>query len=53
VAALDGTALAMAVDTICSHGDAPNAPAVARRVRERLSTTGIQVVPLGQSIGVG
>jgi UPF0271 protein len=53
VLARDGTALAMAVDTICVHGDAPNAPAIARRVRERLSMSGIQVMPLGQFIGVG
>jgi UPF0271 protein len=53
VAALDGTVLTMAVDTICIHGDAPNAPAIARRVRERLSTTGIQVMPLGHFVKVG
>ena len=50
VRATDGTALTMVVNTVCIHGDAPNAPAIARTVRERLLTSGIEVRPLGQFI---
>lgn len=38
VRAFDGTLLALEVDTICVHGDTPNAAAIARAVREALST---------------
>jgi len=39
----DGTLVALPVDTVCLHGDAPNAVAVARAVRGRLETTGIEL----------
>lgn len=44
--AIDGSELAIDVPTICVHGDAPNAVEVARAVRARLATEGIEVVPL-------
>jgi UPF0271 protein len=50
---VDGADLTMAVDTICIHGDAPNAPAIARQVRERLAASGIQVRPLRQFVQAG
>ena len=37
VRASDGTLLAVEVDTICVHGDTPNAAAIARAVRQALS----------------
>lgn len=39
VQASDGTAIPMEVDTICIHGDSPNAAATARAVRRALSKT--------------
>ncbi|MGO8862426.1 MAG: 5-oxoprolinase subunit PxpA [Acidimicrobiales bacterium] len=39
----DGTRLSLAVDTLCVHGDSPNAPALARAVRAALAAAGIAV----------
>src|SRR5207237_2093369 len=36
VAAVDGTFLKLAVDTICVHGDTPGAPQIAQAVRDAL-----------------
>jgi UPF0271 protein len=44
VAAVDGTVLTLAVDTLCVHGDSPNAPDMARAVRRALRDAGIAVV---------
>ena len=47
VVARDGTAIAMQVDTICVHGDTPDAPGLAAAVRLGLEQAGITVAPLG------
>jgi UPF0271 protein len=45
VAALDGGMVAVRARTLCVHGDGPTAPAIARRIRERLREAGIAVAP--------
>ena len=50
VRAITGKTIAIAVDTICLHGDTPGAPAIARRLRERMAVAGVVVVPLGELI---
>ncbi len=45
VAAIDGTMLSIAVDSLCIHGDAPGAAALAAAVRHRLTSGGITVAP--------
>jgi UPF0271 protein len=40
----DGTRLSLSVDTLCLHGDSPEAPALARAVRDALAEAGIAVV---------
>ena len=42
----DGGWLPLAARSICVHGDADNAPAIARAVRERLVKAGVEVTPL-------
>jgi len=42
----DGGWLPLAARSICVHGDADNAPAIARMVRERLVKAGVEVMPL-------
>jgi UPF0271 protein len=42
----DGGWRALAARSICIHGDADNAPAIARAVRERLEKAGVEVSPL-------
>lgn len=42
----DGGWLPLAARSICVHGDADNAPAIARAMRERLVKAGIDVAPL-------
>jgi UPF0271 protein len=44
VTAADGTTLTRRVDTLCLHGDSPNAVAMARAVRRALDGAGIDVV---------
>jgi 5-oxoprolinase (ATP-hydrolysing) subunit A len=46
VESVDGTELHIDADTICVHGDAPNAVSVARRVKQRLEDSGVAVRPL-------
>jgi UPF0271 protein len=43
VVAADGTMLTLAVDSLCLHGDSPNALAMARAVRDALAAAGIAV----------
>jgi 5-oxoprolinase (ATP-hydrolysing) subunit A len=43
VRAADGTDLAVAADTICIHGDGPDAVGLARRIRDGLQLAGIEV----------
>src|SRR5829696_4512400 len=43
VTASDGTAIEVHADTICIHGDSPDAVVVARAVRDALTTAGITV----------
>ena len=45
VRAFDGTLVRLEVDTICVHGDTPNAPAIVRAVRDALGGAGIGVRP--------
>ncbi len=41
VTAIDGTRVPLEVDTICVHGDTPDAARLAQRIREALETAGI------------
>jgi UPF0271 protein len=41
----DGTWLAVRADTLCLHGDTPDAPARATAVRQALANAGIAVAP--------
>jgi len=42
----DGTDLELEVRSICVHGDAPNAPAIAAAIRRSLEAAGIELAPL-------
>ena len=46
VCAITGQTIAIAVDTICLHSDTPGAPAIAKRLRERLVEAQVKAVPL-------
>lgn len=45
IVAVDGTRIAVAADSICVHGDSPNAVAMTRAVREALTADGLEVIP--------
>ena len=45
VAAVDGTMVAVRVDTICVHGDTAGAAILARRIRVALEAAGVNVRP--------
>lgn len=42
----DGVDVPIRADTVCIHGDGPQAAALARRLREELATAGIAVKPV-------
>jgi 5-oxoprolinase (ATP-hydrolysing) subunit A len=46
--AADGSQLTLRADTLCIHGDTPDAPAIARAVRSALAAAGVAVTPLAQ-----
>jgi 5-oxoprolinase (ATP-hydrolysing) subunit A len=48
--ASDGSELAVTAQSVCLHGDAPNAVEVARTVRKRLDDGGVQVLSLREII---
>ncbi|MCA4757082.1 LamB/YcsF family protein [Mycolicibacterium fortuitum] len=45
VVAVDGTTVAVAVESVCVHGDSPRAVDIATAVRERLLADGIRLSP--------
>lgn len=46
VEATDGSELDVRVLSICVHGDRPNASLIARSIRERLTSAGVEITPL-------
>jgi len=52
VNAIDGTRIALEVDTICVHGDTPGAALLASRIRAALVDAGVSVLPAGAASGV-
>lgn len=49
VTAIDGSDIAVKADTICIHGDAPNATQFAQRIRSVLRTAGVASQSLGDT----
>ena len=47
VEARDGTTIDVRADTICVHGDGPNAAQIARLLRQRLEEAGVRILPPG------
>jgi UPF0271 protein len=45
VEAVDGSTVAVAADSLCVHGDTPEAVALLRALRERLEREGVRVAP--------
>ncbi|MFT4218726.1 MAG: 5-oxoprolinase subunit PxpA [Micropruina sp.] len=43
ITAVDGTEVEMHAESLCTHGDSPGAVAMARRVREALVSSGVEV----------
>jgi UPF0271 protein len=46
VRTVDGGDLELEVESICVHGDAPNAPAIAQAIRGALEGAGVELAPL-------
>ena len=47
VTAIDGSHIALELETICVHGDTPGAALLASRVRAALSDAGVTILPVG------
>ena len=45
--ALDGSEVMIHADTLCVHGDNPNAVALLTQVRNKLREVGVEILPLG------
>jgi UPF0271 protein len=50
VEAIDGTIIPIDADTICVHGDTPDAALLAARIRRALEHEGVMVLPVGETI---
>jgi UPF0271 protein len=48
VETLDGSDLELEIESICVHGDAPNAAAIASAIRAALTDAGIELAPLAE-----
>ncbi|HEC96288.1 MAG TPA: LamB/YcsF family protein [Euryarchaeota archaeon] len=48
VKTIDGTFIEIEVDTICVHGDNPEALELVKYIRQRLEEEGIEVLPMGR-----
>jgi UPF0271 protein len=48
VPTVDGGDLELDVESICVHGDAPNAPEIASAIRRALDGAGVELVPLAE-----
>ena len=48
VRTVDGGDLSLDVESICVHGDAPNAPAIASAIRTALAAADVEVAPLAR-----
>jgi UPF0271 protein len=48
VRTIDGADLEFEVESICVHGDAPNAPEIAAAIRAALAKAGVEVAPLAE-----
>ncbi|NLN83176.1 MAG: LamB/YcsF family protein [Firmicutes bacterium] len=51
-AANDGSPLYLKADTICLHGDTPNAAAYARAIRLMLEENGVRIAPMPEVLGL-
>ncbi|MFS8513097.1 MAG: LamB/YcsF family protein [Planifilum fulgidum] len=51
VTAVDGTEISIRADTVCVHGDEPQALAFARRLREALQSEGVEIRRVGEWLG--
>jgi UPF0271 protein len=47
VTAIDGSEITFEADTICVHGDNPEAVALVQHIRKALLDAGVDVVPMG------
>ncbi len=45
---IDGKTIKIVANTICLHSDSPNAPEVAKHVRDELERSGVEVIPVGR-----
>lgn len=49
VRTIDGSEAEITADTVCIHGDGPNAPAFARRIRSACEAAGIRLAPMNET----
>jgi UPF0271 protein len=50
VIAIDGREISLEVHTLCVHGDTPGAVDLTRRIREKLTAQGMELVPIARML---
>ncbi len=50
VVAIDGREIQLDVHTLCVHGDTPGSVNLTRRIREKLSQAGVELVPIAKML---
>jgi len=50
VIAIDGREISLEVHTLCVHGDTPGAVDLTRRIREKLTAEGMELVPIARML---
>ena len=50
IRSLNGTRIPMQIDTVCVHGDTPSAVTMAKSVRAKLLSAGIEIKPMHQTL---
>ncbi len=48
---VSGREITVRAETLCIHGDTPDAPEMARRIREGLEAAGVHISPLEEVLG--
>jgi UPF0271 protein len=50
IEAIDATTISLEIDTLCVHGDTPDAVRIASKLRQALESAGVKVAPLSASV---
>ena len=50
---IEGVPVSLPAQSVCVHGDTPDAPSIIRRLRDALAQAGVRIAPVSQWLGTG